>query len=304
MTTSPTIQLTENGPILSRIVAGMMNLVSWKISTAELIEFINTCLDLGITTFDHADIYGDYTCEEVFGKALGTESGLRKRMQLVTKCGIKSISPRWPENGVKHYDLTRKHITASVETSLKNLQTEMIDLLLIHRYDPLMDVDEIAEVFFHLKKSGKVRYFGVSNFSPYQVDLLNSRLEDPLVTNQIRFSVLYPEVMFDGTLDQCQMNRTPLMAWSPLGGGEIFTGNSTRVQQLRSVLNEVAAKYENTSLDGVAIAWLLSHPAKVMPVLGSGKIGRLESAVDAALLEISRQDWFKILEASTGQEVI
>lgn len=282
----------------------MMNLISWKISTAELIEFINACLDLGITTFDHADIYGDYTCEEVFGKALGAESGLRNRMQLVTKCGIKSISPRWPGNGVKHYDLTREHITASVETSLKNLQTEMIDLLLIHRYDPLMDVDEITEVFFQLKKSGKVRYFGVSNFSPHQVDLLNSRLEDPLVTNQIRFSVLYPEVMFDGTLDQCQMNRTPLMAWSPLGGGEIFTGNSTRVQQLRSVLNEVAAKYENTSLDGVAIAWLLSHPAKVIPVLGSGKIGRLESAVDAALLEISRQDWFKILEASTGQEVL
>jgi len=184
------IDLTEGGPRFSRMALGFWRLAEWSLSAAELLDLVHSNLDLGITTFDHADVYGDYTCEERFGRALSLEPGLRGSMQLVTKCGIKLMSTNRPQHALKHYDTGREHIIASAENSLRVLGTDYIDLLLIHRPDVLMDPEEVAEAFAALRQSGKVLSFGVSNFSPSQFDLLASRLAFPLVTNQIEISVL------------------------------------------------------------------------------------------------------------------
>lgn len=196
--------LAKGGPRCSRLVAGLWRLASWGLRDAELLDLIHACLDLGITTFDHADIYGGYTNEELFGRALALEPALRERMQLVTKCGIKLVSAHRPAHTFHCYDTSQAHIVASVENSLRLLGTDCLDLLLIHRPDPLLDADEMAEAFAALRQAGKVLHFGVSNFTPWQFDLLASRLDFPLVTNQVEVSVLHLETLHDGTLDQCQ----------------------------------------------------------------------------------------------------
>ncbi len=302
MTVSP-IDLTNNGPRFSRLVAGMWRLASWGLSDAELLDLVHVCLDLGITTFDHADIYGDYTCEALFGRALALEPGLRQKMQLVTKCGIKLVSVNRPEHSLKHYDTSRRHIVAAAENSLRVLRTDHVDLLLIHRPDPLMDADEIAAAFTELREAGKVLHFGVSNFTPWQFDLLASRLDFPLVTNQVEVSVLHLDALHDGTLDQCQRLGVAPMAWSPLGGGRLFRGEGERVARVRQALAEVGAELGDASPDQVALAWLLRHPAHIMPVLGSGKAEHIRSAAQAEDLKLNREQWFAIWTASAGGEI-
>ena len=303
MATAPKITLNAQGPTLSRVVPGLMRLNEWGLSDSDLLGWIKACLDMGVTTFDHADIYGGYTCEGVFGRALALEPSLREKMQIVTKCGIGLISENRPENTVKHYNTSHDYIINSVETSLRNLHTETIDLLLIHRPDPLLDADEIAATFQELERSGKVRYFGVSNFTPAQYDLLRSRLNRPLVTNQVEFSLLHMDPIHDGTFDQLQQLRTAPMVWSPLGGGGIFRPYDERTQRLNTVLSEVAGELDGAGLDQVAIAWLVQHPVQAIPVLGTGKIERIQAAVNALDLPMTRQQWFRIWQASAGHEV-
>lgn len=296
------IQLTDGGPTFSRLVAGVMRLHEWGLSTAERLDFIHNCLDLGITTFDHADIYGSYTCEALFGEALAAEPSLRDRLELVTKCGIQLPSSNRPGNRIHHYDTGREHIIASAENSLRNLHTDTLDLLLIHRPDPLMDADEVAAALTELRAAGKVRHAGVSNFMPWQFHLLQSRLDFPLATNQIELSVLYLDPLHDGTLDQLQRLRVAPMAWSPVAGGRLFDPRDERAARVRGVLENIGRK-SGASVDQVALAWLLRHPARVLPVMGTGKIERLREAVAAEALTLDRQQWFAVWEASAGREV-
>jgi len=297
------IALSAAGPHCSRLALGVWRAAEWNLSRAELLEYIEACLELGITTFDHADIYGDYTCERLFGEALAEARSLRSQMQLITKCGIKLISSHRPSHRLKHYDTSRDHIIASAENSLRQLQTDYVDVLLIHRPDPLMNADEVAETFTHLRQSGKVLHFGVSNFTPSQFNLLASRLDFPLVTNQIEISVQHLDPFWDGTLDQCQQLRIAPMAWSPLGGGNIFQETDRQSEQLRQVLIATGKELNGAPIDQIALAWLLRHPAQIVPVLGSGKIERLKSAIESTTLSLSREQWFAIWTAATGKDV-
>jgi predicted oxidoreductase len=279
-----------------------MRLREWGMDTAALLDFIHGCLDLGITTFDHADIYGSYTCEALFGAALAAEPSLRGRIELVTKCGIQLLSPNRPGNRVHHYDTGRDYIIDSAESSLRNLRTDALDLLLVHRPDPLLDADEVAEAFISLRAAGKVRHFGVSNFMPWQFHLLQSRLDFPLATNQIELSVLHLAPLHDGTLDQMQRLRVAPMAWSPVAGGRLFTSGDERAARVRAAL-EAVGREVGASVDQAALAWVMRHPARVLPVMGTGKLERLREAAAAEAIVLDRQQWFAVWEASAGHEV-
>lgn len=297
------INISTEGHQFSRIALGFWRLNEWKMNTGQTLDLIEKAIGLGITTFDHADIYGGYTCEEMFGKALAEKPSLREKMEIVTKCGICLVSPRRPDNHFHGYDTSKSHILKSVENSLENLNTDYLDVLLIHRPDPLMNADEVAEAFALLRESGKVKHFGVSNFSPAQFNLLQSRLDFPLVTNQVEVSVLKMDTLNDGTLDQCQQLKISPMAWSPLGGGELFWGNSEKIIRLRNELQKIGEELGDVSVDQVVLSWLLMHPSKIVPVLGTGNITRIKSAADSVNLDLSRDQWFRIWTASAGVEV-
>jgi predicted oxidoreductase len=299
----PQIMLSGQGPQTSRIVQGLWRLAGWAMDNRRIRDLIEGCLEQGITAFDHADIYGEYTCEGLFGAALA-ESGVdRSTIQLVTKCGIKLVSARRPAHRMKSYDTGSAHILASVENSLRCLRTDYIDLLLIHRPDPLTDPREVNDAFVRLQESGKVRHFGVSNFLPHQFELLASELEVPLVTNQIEYSVMHLVPHADGSLDLCQRLDIRPMAWSPLGGGRLFGEDSEQARRLREALAKVGQEVGGASLDQVAIAWVLRHPAQFVPVLGTGNLERIRSAVAALEIELSTEQWFEVRCASLGQDV-
>lgn len=296
------IQLTENLSF-SRIIHGLWRLSDWNMSNEEVLQLIEDCFEAGITTFDHADIYGNYTCEKLFGDALALKPELREKMEIVTKCGIKLVSDNRPDHGIKSYDTSKEHILASVDKSLENFRTDYIDVLLIHRPDPYMNPAEVAEAFKQLKEEGKVRHFGVSNFKRSQLKMLQSYLDFPLVTNQIELSAYQLENFEDGTLDLCQEERMAPMAWSPLAGGSIFSAENERAENLRSTLERIAGEIGADGIDEVLYAWLISHPAGIMPIVGSGKMNRIQSAIRALDLKLTREQWFDILQVSMGHEV-
>lgn len=299
----PQIALSQHGPDVSRLVQGLWRLAEWKKSERELIEFIELCLAQGITTFDHADIYGDYSCEECFGAALARTRIERSTIQLVTKCGIKLVSARRPQHRMKSYDTSCAHIIASVENSLRCLHTDYLDLLLIHRPDPLVDPREVNEAFVRLRQSGKVHTFGVSNFLPSQFEMLASKLDVPLVTNQIEYSVLNLEAHADGSIDLCQKLALCPMAWSPLAGGRLFRDDSERTRRLRETLTRIGRQVGGASIDQVALAWILRHPVKFVPVLGTGDPARVRQAVEALGIDLSVEQWFEIRRDSLGKDV-
>ena len=299
----PTLSLSPYGPLVSRLALGMWRLADAGLTSSQTLALVEGCLDIGVTTIDHADVYGDYLCEERFGVALAAKPSLRDDLQLITKCGIKLVSPNRPAHRIKHYDTSRAHIVASVENSLTRLRTERIDVLLIHRPDPLMDVDEVAQAFIDLKRAGKVLYFGVSNFSNGQFDLLASRLPFPVVTNQVEFSVLRTDPLTDGTFDQCQRLRIAPMAWSPLGGGRLLHGKDQRTNGLRAALTQVGAELGGQTPERLALAWVMAHPARVVPVIGTSKLERVRDAAAAADVSLTREQWFIILKAATGADV-
>jgi predicted oxidoreductase len=288
---------------LSRIVPGLMRLLEWNMSREELTRWIHACYEMGITSFDHADIYGSFRCEAVFGEALASSPGLRDKLKLVTKCNIAFPSPQRPQYTVHHYDSSKAHILASAEQSLRNFHTDHLDLLLIHRHDFLMDADEVAAAMVELRTAGKVLHFGVSNFPTDQFHLLQARLDFPLATNQIEFSVTHVEPIFNGTLDQAQRLRVPPMAWSPLGGGSLFTGHDERSARTRRALQAAADQIGGVGLDQVALAWVLKHPAKILPVLGTGKLERIRAAIDAEQITLNREQWYSIYVASVGEDI-
>ncbi|ATU90942.1 aldo/keto reductase [Phyllobacterium zundukense] len=299
------IALNAEGLTLSRLVLGAWRLLSGpeRPDATSVARLISEAVDLGMTSFDHADIYGDYGVEEVFGTGLKYWGGQREAIELITKCDIMLTSDARPDNRIKHYDTSAAHIKASVDRSLKNLHTDYIDVLLIHRPDPLMDADETAAGLESVVKAGKVRAVGVSNFSPSQFDLLASRLPFPLVTNQIEVSVVHTASLFDGSLDHAQRLRYAPMIWSPLGGGSLFTGDGAQEKRVRETLTMIADQAGGVDISAIAIAWLLRHPARPIPVLGSLKRERLAAMAAALDIKLERQQWFEILKASTGQDV-
>ena len=297
---SPRIRLAQNGPEFSRIVLGLWRLAEWQMTTQERLALLQQAIEMGVTTVDHADIYGDYRGEALFGEALALSPQLRHRMKIVSKCGIKLVSDNRPAHGIKHYDTSRAHILASVNNSLAALRTEYLDLLLIHRPDPLMDADEIAAAFQTLRQAGKVRYFGVSNFTPAQFNLLHARV--PLVTNQIELSPMQLAPLHDGTLDQCQQLRIAPMVWSALAGGRLFTEDSPRAQRLRAALGSIA-QARGVSPTTVAYAWILRHPSRPLVLTGSRRIEATREAVAATELQLTREEWFSVWTASAGQDV-
>jgi predicted oxidoreductase len=297
---SPAITTYAGGLQLSRIVAGMWRMTEWDMAPAQRLAFIEQCMALGVTSFDHADIYGDYGVETLFGEALALKPSLRDSMQIISKCGIKLLSGKHPGHTIQHYDTCAAHIAASVETSLRALRTDHLDLLLIHRPDPLMDFDEIAGAFTRLREQGKVKHFGVSNFSRHQFEALDRRIA--LATNQVEFSPLHLAPMFDETFDGLQDKGVAPMIWSPLGGGRLFSGGDAAGERLRALIQRVADELQRP-FASVVFAWIMQLPCRPAPLTGSGRIAAIAEAVEATGFTLSRTQWFEILRAARGHEV-
>lgn len=283
--------LHVKGPVLSRIVAGCWR---WGPST-DVDRLTRTALDAGITSFDHADIYGDYQNQKLFGSVLKKSSSIRGQMQLISKCGIKLLSSTHSDTRVKHYDTSKKHILASVDNTLSELGTHYLDLLLIHRPDPFMDPEEVSEAFGLLRQNGKVLHFGVSNFSPTQFEMLQAYLPFPLVTNQVEFSLNKRDVLFDGTLDVLLKHETGAMIYSPLGQGKLVSNENNHLWPKKD-------QYGATETQ-LALAWLLSHPANLFPVIGTTRPERILESAGAVNIQLDRQDWFEMLKLASGTDV-
>ncbi|WP_396143698.1 aldo/keto reductase family oxidoreductase [Flavobacterium sp.] len=285
---------------LSPIIAGVMNWGVWdkNLNTKEMNHLIHLFFENGITSFDHADIYGGYTTEASFGKAWATAKIDREKVQLISKCGIQYVSENRPENKIKHYNYSKEYIIWSVENSLKNLQTDYLDVLLLHRPSPLMQSDEIAEAVEQLKTSGKIRSFGVSNFTPSQTELLRQKTE--ISFNQIQFSATNHEAMIDGSLDYMQLYNIQPMAWNPLG--VVFRENTEQTQRLKLLFSKLVEKYHVGS-DLILLAWILQHPANILPVAGTINVSRIQQLMKAKSLVLDTQDWFAIWTESMGNKV-
>ena len=284
---------------LSRIVYGMWRLGDDENTSPEHVRAkIDASLDQGITSFDQADIYGGYEAEEILGNAL-SGSALRNKMEIVTKCDIIAPVGRYADARVKYYDTSRAHIMASVDHSLRLMGIDHIDLLLIHRPDPFMDHHETGAALDEVIASGKVRSVGVSNFRPYDWELLQSAMKNQLVTNQIELSVLAHDSFVNGDVAFHQRIGTPLMAWSPLAGGALFSGDHPDVM---SALSNVASQ-NNVDESAVAIAWLLAHPCRILPVLGTNSLERIKGMSAALDVKMDRQTWYEIYTAALGREV-
>jgi predicted oxidoreductase len=296
------IKLHPSLPDFSRIVYG-----AWRMNDdvdnapSDALEKIQAALDVGITTFDHADIYGDYSCETLFGAALRLDASIKNRIQIVTKCDIMLMSEKYPERHVKHYDTSPVHIKASVDASLARLGVDVIDVLLIHRPDPFMDAAATGACLDELVKVGKIRAAGVSNFKTWDWDLLQANMTTPLVTNQLEISLLARDTFTDGTLAQAQQHKAPPMAWSPLAGGTLFLDDDA-ANRLRPALHRIAVNY-GVQIDAVAVAWLLAHPARILPVLGTTQIPRIAKLADAFKVDMTREMWFELFELANGHEV-
>jgi predicted oxidoreductase len=286
---------------LSPIVAGCWRLLEWELRGPALVRWIEQALALGITSFDHADVYGDHRAEAAFGEALRAAPGLRERLQLVTKCGIRLVSPARPEHRVKSYDSTRAHLVASVERSLRAFATDHLDLLLVHRPDLLMEPDELAETFRLLQRSGKVLELGLSNHSASQFLLLQRRFP-ALATHQVEFSPLSLGALADGTLEQALDLRIAPMAWSPLAGGRLLTGRDESARRVRAELED-QGRAHGVSAATMAYAWIRRHPARPIPITGTGRVERLREAVAALEVRMTAEDWYRVHEASMGREV-
>ena len=284
---------------LSPIIAGTMNWGLWdkKLTTKEMENMIQLCIENSITTFDHADIYGSYTTEAQFGKALSNSKIKREQIQLISKCGIQMLAEK-RNNTIKHYDYSKDYIIWSVENSLKNLQADFLDVLLLHRPSPLMHADEIAEAVLKLKTEGKIIDFGLSNFTSSQTELIRQKTE--IRYNQVQFSATHHEAMLDGSFDYMQIHNIRPMSWNPLG--TVFREDIEQTRRLKRILVKLVEKYHVGS-DTILLSWILRHPAKVIPIAGTVNVARIQSLMKAVDLQLEKEDWFAIWVESTGKDV-
>jgi predicted oxidoreductase len=284
---------------LSPIIAGTMNWGVWdkNLNQKEMESMIHICLENKISSFDHADIYGGYTTEADFGQAFAASKIARERMQLISKCGIQMLAAN-RNNTIKHYDYSKEHIIASAERSLRNLQTDYLDVFLLHRPSPLMQADEIAEAVQKLKNEGKIIDFGLSNFTSSQTDLLRQKTE--VSFNQIQFSATNFDPMLDGSFDYMQLHNIRPMSWNPLGS--VFRKDVPQTHRLKKLLASLVSKYSLGS-DTLLLSWVLQHPAQVIPIAGTVNVARIQSLIKAVELQLEREDWFAIWAESRGEEV-
>lgn len=284
----------------SRIIQGCMNWGVWgkQFTENQMIAMMHHCLAQGITTFDHADIYGDYSTEEEFGNAFAKAGIERTKIQLISKCGIQYKEKARPENEVKHYQYDSAYIISSAERSLRLLKTDYLDLLLLHRPSPLMHPAEIAIAVDQLQSQGKIIDFGVSNFTPSQTELLNTKAN--IKANQIEISLTTHTSLFDGRLDHMMMHQITPMSWSPLGS--VFKEATDQNERIRWTLNTLAIKY-NATEDQLLLAWLLQHPSGIHPVIGTTNEERITAATKAIDIQLELQDWFALLVTSQGHKV-
>lgn len=287
---------------ISTTIAGCMRWGKWgaNFSTTDYRKMIELCIENGISTFDHADIYGNYTTEEEFGNALKQASSLRLQIEIISKCGIQMMSENRKHHQIKSYNTSKQHIIQSVENSLQNFGTDYLDVLLIHRPDPLLNPQEVAEAIEQLKKQGKINHFGVSNFLPHQVNALEKLVQ--IEYNQMEISLFHLKPFLDGSLDNCIEKSIIPMAWSPLGGGIFNDDNHPRYRSIYTITTELAKKY-HTSIEGIIIAFLHTHPSGILPVIGSTKLDRLLQAKQAYSIHITREDWFKLWISSMGEDI-
>lgn len=281
---------------LSKIISGTMTWGIWGKNGDEIsmINLMNTCLENNISTFDHADIYGNYTTEASFGNAFANAKIDREKVQFISKCGIQTEA----RNPIKHYDLSKEYIIWSVENSLKNLKTDYLDILLLHRPSPLMQADEIAEAVEKLKSEGKIIDFGVSNFTPSQCELIQTRTK--ISCNQIQFSITDFDAMNNGGLDFMQINKIVPMAWNPLGS--IFKTDSEKTSRIEKIANKLSEKY-NVETYVLLLVWILKHPAGILPVIGTTDAKRISKSIKAIEIEMDLEDWFGFYTASLGTKV-
>jgi len=281
---------------LSRIISGTMNWGVWGANHSKqaMSKLISESFDSGINSFDHADIYGGYTTEESFGDAFAETGIKREDVFFISKCGIMYPSEKLPVK-IKHYDYSEDHINKSLDNSLRNLKTDYLDCLLLHRPSPLMDISIIADTVKRLVKSGKIKSFGVSNFTADQMDMFKGKLD--ISYNQINLSLTHLDHMFDGTLEYMQANYIFPMAYSPLGS--YFNEENSKIKK---VVDKLKDKYGCTDYQ-ILISWLLKHPSKVYPVIGTTKSNRIKSTLGSLNIEIDLIDWFELLEASVGKRV-
>lgn len=301
----PKLSLSCDGPEFSRLVFG-----TWRVlddpatRTVEgLHHRLRVCEEVGITTVDTAEIYGVYRVEEALGAAMAVDSALRQRLQIVSKCGIYVPCEFHPDRKTAFYNATAERIVKSAEKSLRFLRTDYLDLLLVHRPDWLASVDETAEGLNRLLKEGKIRNAGVSNYSVTQFDALNSRMLKPLVTNQVEFSLLHMDPVYDGVFDHAQQRGYRPMAWSPLARALLWDASHAASQRLQAVGRELSEKYEGATLDQLAYAWILAHPAGALPVIGTHKPERIRAAAAATKLRLEREDWYALWTAAKGHPI-
>lgn len=297
------INIGKSGFEVSEIVLGSMRI--GEMSVKELSNYIDIAMSEGINLFDHADIYGGGYCEELFGKVLAEKTGLRNNIKIQSKCGIRE----------GYYDFSKKHILNSVDKSLKRLNTEYLDMLILHRPDTLMEPEEVAEAFDILKNSGKVNNFGVSNFNSMQIELLKKYVNEPILVNQMQFSIMHSGMinsgiqansLFEGSVDRdgsileyCRLNDITLQAWSPFQYG-FFEGvfiDNDKFKELNTVLDRIANE-KGISKSALSVAWILRHPARMQTILGTTNSDRLKDICKASNVELSRAEWYEIYRAA------
>jgi predicted oxidoreductase len=300
----PRVRLAPNGPEFSRLVYG-----TWRIlddgsyTPQEMNRRLNVCLELGMTTLDTAEIYGLYEVEEALGKALSLSPGLRDKFEIVTKAGIYVPCKYHPDRRTAHYNATGARMIKSLEKSLRLLGTDRVDLFLVHRPDWLTRADDTAAGLNQLLKNGKIAHAGVSNYNVHQYDLLNGLMDRPLVTNQLEFHLLHMDPIYDGTFNQCEKLGVLPMAWSPLAKGLIFDPENEAAGRLKLAVENMAARYGGAKLEQFAYAWIMAHPAKPLPVIGTNKIERIRDAAASCDIVLEREDWFALWEAAQGRKI-
>lgn len=287
----------------SRFVQGFWREPDWQLTPQGLHTFIRQLLDSGIHTFDHASCYGGFTVESRFGQALSIDKTLREKLTLISKCGILFPNQAEPQFKTHHYDNSYRHIIWSAERSISQMQCEYLDVLLIHRPSPCADPEQIAQAFDDLQRSGKVRHFGVSNYSPAKFSMLQSYLNQTLVTNQIEISPLHLAPFDNGSLDFLMERRVKPMAWSPLAGGQLLTNQSEQSKRTAEALLAIGKTKGENRLDVLAYAWLLAHPSHIIPVIGSGNIERCKHALSALDVTLSEEEWLQVYIASQGFDI-
>jgi predicted oxidoreductase len=299
----PRLPIAPQGPEFSRLVYGTWRILGDQPTPQEINRRLNACLEVGITTIDTAEIYGHYEVEKALGEALALSPGLREKLEIVSKAGIYVPSKYHPERRTAHYNASGPRMVKSLEKSLRLLGGEHVELLLVHRPDWLTRADDTAAGLNQLVREGKIRAAGVSNYSTSQFDLLNGLMEKPLATNQIEFHLLSMDPIYDGTLAQCEKAGILPMAWSPLAGGRLFDRSNEAAQRIAKAAEEMAARYGGATLEQLAYAWILAHPSRPLPIIGSNRVERIRNAAAAVDIVLEREDWYALWEAAQGRRV-